>query len=260
MTDLGLSHNQARIYLANLHCGPTPAKSLAKVTKIAREDVYRLLSFLEGKKIIKRQICYPTLFEAIPLKKAITTLLQKKQQDLCSLKNETNSFIEKLDDVSRENLKPTEEGRILYYKSLRFDQLLDAYNQARTRVDFTTRSDVLYSVLANPNYAEAQQEAYEALNRGVKFRGIVDNSKKQNLSFFAESSLCEKIRMHKNYQFRYVTRAPESIIALFDNKKAFIWTVSEDWIIAPLIEVICPSIINLVHTYFSVLWETSELP
>ena len=51
---LGLSLNQARVYLAILKLEKTTVGQVAKFSKVRREDVYRLLPSLEKMGLIER--------------------------------------------------------------------------------------------------------------------------------------------------------------------------------------------------------------
>jgi len=60
---LGLSLNQARVYLAILQLQKT-AGQIAKFSKVRREDVYRILPTLEKMGLIERWLGKPTEIRA----------------------------------------------------------------------------------------------------------------------------------------------------------------------------------------------------
>ena len=80
---LGLSLNQARVYLAILKLEKATVGQVAKFSKVRREDVYRLLPALEKMGLIERLLGKPTEIRVTPIKDALTFLVaeEKKKSD-----------------------------------------------------------------------------------------------------------------------------------------------------------------------------------
>jgi sugar-specific transcriptional regulator TrmB len=79
LTDLGLTLNQARLYTALLRSDtPLHAKDLAKLTKITRQDIYRILPTLQKDGLVEKTIANPAAFKATPIKLGISILIDKK--------------------------------------------------------------------------------------------------------------------------------------------------------------------------------------
>jgi len=80
---LGLSLNQARVYLAILQLQKTTAGQIAKFSKVRREDVYRILPTLEKMGLIERLLGKPSKIRATPVSDALTFLVaeEKKKAD-----------------------------------------------------------------------------------------------------------------------------------------------------------------------------------
>jgi sugar-specific transcriptional regulator TrmB len=79
---LGLSLNQARVYLAILQLQKT-AGQIAKFSKVRREDVYRILPTLEKLGLIEKLLGKPSKIRATPISDALTFLVaeEKKKSD-----------------------------------------------------------------------------------------------------------------------------------------------------------------------------------
>jgi sugar-specific transcriptional regulator TrmB len=69
---LGLSLNQARVYLTILKLEKATLGQAAKFSKVRREDVYRLLSSLEKTGLIERLLGKPTEVRATPISDALS--------------------------------------------------------------------------------------------------------------------------------------------------------------------------------------------
>ena len=76
---LGLSLNQARVYLAILKLEKTTIGQVAKFSKVRREDVYRLLPSLEKMGLIERLIGKPTEVRATPISDALSLLVTEEK-------------------------------------------------------------------------------------------------------------------------------------------------------------------------------------
>jgi sugar-specific transcriptional regulator TrmB len=76
---LGLSLNQARIYLTILKLEKTTVGQLAKFSKVRREDVYRILPALEKMGLTERLLGKPTQIRATPISDALTFLVAEEK-------------------------------------------------------------------------------------------------------------------------------------------------------------------------------------
>ena len=76
---LGLSLNQAKVYLAILKLEKTTVGQVAKFSEVRREDVYRLLPSLEKMGLIERLIGKPTEVRATPISDALSLLVTEEK-------------------------------------------------------------------------------------------------------------------------------------------------------------------------------------
>jgi sugar-specific transcriptional regulator TrmB len=76
---LGLSLNQAKVYLAILKLEKAKVGQVAKLAKVRREDVYRILPILEKMGLIERLLGKPTEVRATPISDALTFLVAEEK-------------------------------------------------------------------------------------------------------------------------------------------------------------------------------------
>jgi sugar-specific transcriptional regulator TrmB len=95
---LGLTLLQAKTYLGLAKLGVADVKSISKVSKVARQDVYRVTPKLQKWGLAEKIISTPTLYRAVLLKKGLVTLLQQKVEENAELKEKTNKLIEAFDE------------------------------------------------------------------------------------------------------------------------------------------------------------------
>jgi len=76
---LGLSLNQARIYLAILKLEKTTVGQVAQFSKVRREDVYRIMPSLEKMGLIEKLMGKPAVFRATPISDALSFLVAEEK-------------------------------------------------------------------------------------------------------------------------------------------------------------------------------------
>src|SRR4030043_2469910 len=104
---LGLTLNQAKVYLAILELEKTTVGQVAKFSKVRREDVYRLLPALEKMGLVERLLGKPTEIRATLISDSLALLVteekNKAEERLTGMRN----MVQKL---SLKNWKPSPLG------------------------------------------------------------------------------------------------------------------------------------------------------
>ena len=90
---LGLTQNQARIYLANLHTGSATVKAIAQHAQIGREDVYRVLPSLQDLGLVKKCLGSPSIFEPVEPHEVLSLLITVKSDEMAKLRKEALEFV-----------------------------------------------------------------------------------------------------------------------------------------------------------------------
>lgn len=84
LMSFGLSGNEAKVYLALLQLKKANARSIAKLSNIPRQEIYRVLPRLEKLGMIQVIIDKPTKFLAINPEEALSELIERQQKLLTS--------------------------------------------------------------------------------------------------------------------------------------------------------------------------------
>ena len=193
------------------------------------------------------------------MKKAINVLVKNKKGEFTELREKADSFVENLDDTIEKNIGNAENKLTIAAIS---EQITNGVNQAKRTICFTTRFDVTTHLWTDPDSSTNARGLIGAMERGVKVRMIIDKSeaeKEERIRPLYINAVNKMLR-HKNFQYRCVTLPPETIIVLLDDKVASIWTASESFDSVPFVFTDTPSIVNLVKTYFSTIWEKGQAP
>lgn len=80
LESFGFTVNQAKVYLSIVQSGKTRVGSISKGTQLHRQDIYKLLPKLEKMGLITKTIDKPFMIEAIPVDKALDTLISKERK------------------------------------------------------------------------------------------------------------------------------------------------------------------------------------
>jgi sugar-specific transcriptional regulator TrmB len=107
---LGLSLNQARVYLAILKLEKTTVGQVAKLSKVRREDVYRILPTLEKLGLIERLLGKPTEVRATLVSHALTSLVTEEKRKSQERLSDMKSTVKKLSLKDWTQRPPEEES------------------------------------------------------------------------------------------------------------------------------------------------------
>ena len=80
LENFGFTVNQAKVYLSIVQSGATRVGRISKNTQLHRQDIYKLLPKLEKMGLITKTIDKPFMIEAIPLEKALESLISKERE------------------------------------------------------------------------------------------------------------------------------------------------------------------------------------
>jgi sugar-specific transcriptional regulator TrmB len=95
LTILGLTVNQAKVYLALTNYERAKPGEIAKKTGCCRPEVYRTLNELFEKGLVERVLAVPACFKAIRLDQGIEILLKERENELKKDQNNIREFLYK---------------------------------------------------------------------------------------------------------------------------------------------------------------------
>ncbi|NIU39390.1 hypothetical protein GWN65_05330, partial [Candidatus Bathyarchaeota archaeon] len=79
LSDFGLTHNQAKVYIAIARLRLATVSQISKVSKVRREDVYRILPKLEKMGLVEKLLGKPTKIRATPVEEALPILIKHEE-------------------------------------------------------------------------------------------------------------------------------------------------------------------------------------
>jgi sugar-specific transcriptional regulator TrmB len=254
LVELGLTHLQAKVYVALLCLETATAKDIHKSSNIARPDVYRMLSELEEKDLVERVISKPTKFRPIPSNDAVAILLRKRNERNHQLQKKAILALSKLQNNGNVAQSLLENPQfILLSKSetnpaAHIDRLGEAVANAQKSVMCLTS----FQLFMKAKYRD-EQNWKKAVERGVKFKFIISGaSENQQI----KHSLDPVLRNNENFEIRLNTKPPSACVLLVDDKESFcrIGLTLE----SPVLLSLSPHYVAMMKDYFETKWKSLE--
>ena len=242
---LGLTLLQSKTYFALTKLGIADVKTISKVSNVARQDVYRVMPCLQEWGLVEKIIATPIRYKAIPLKVALSTLLQQKIEENAELQEKTNTLISDFEEKIGSRAAPQENEpqfiitseRTLFHK--RIGETIDA---AQTSKDAIFTNEGCRAILFH-HYDYLKR----ALNRGVRIR-IITEKPEGNQSI---ERVARDLTKNPLFTIKYISTSAPVCMMIFDSKEVHL----------RMAEGAVPSfwsnnlnIVNLSKKYFEEMW------
>ena len=111
LSKFNLTSNQSKVYIFLGKYGSKTAPEVCKSLKIARTETYHLLSTLQSKGIVSATFEHPIKFSAIPLNKAMKTLVNSEKERIKTLEKqekEVSKLWESIPEFVQNSIEPSE--------------------------------------------------------------------------------------------------------------------------------------------------------
>jgi sugar-specific transcriptional regulator TrmB len=250
LTELGLTTNQAKTYLALLKIGRSTVKAVTNQTKIPRQESYRILQELQEKGYVEKIIAAPYEFKAIPMMDMLSIWTINKSIEYRETKQKIKNLFQKYGCIEEKPTWKQEHYFILLPAKRSFlMRICREHDNAQQTLDLiTTARRFLQSV-------ERCSDNYEkALERGVNYRVITER-------FEITENLRERLSpllAKSNLQMRFIKTCPQANVAIFDKNKVLVTVYpSADLLGSPVFLTNHPSSIEVYQQYFERCWKFS---
>lgn len=168
LVDLGLTPNQARVYVALLRLGGGKASEAARQAGVERAEAYRALSKLSELGLVKALLTRPLRFIPTPPEEGVGRLLEAMSDRLRRMKQAAAEAVELLSKAQR---RPSQEAatlELIVGRRRAFRRALEMIDQARSRAYCVTSSLGLVRA-ARGGVLEAFEDA---VSRGVEVKMV----------------------------------------------------------------------------------------
>ncbi len=251
LTKLGITGMQAKTYIFLDALGKAHAKTLSRLCKLPKQDIYKTLAELYEIGLVEKTLTRPVEFRAIPPDKCLSLLIQRQKQ--------VNSEIEQvakkvLASPSKVLLKNDESGvkqlLLVPRREPTLYKALDLINSARHTICVVSPHQNLFPWIDKENKA-----IEKALARNVTMRLITDtqNSPKP------PDELRRIFQNGVSPQIRYLNHSPAASFGIYDYKKLILELSTTDGFVgSDVIVTENPSMIEMASTYFKVMWTQAK--
>lgn len=250
LTSLGLTSCQARVYLALVQSGISTAKTISKVSNVARQDTYRITAGLQKLGLVEKTITKPVMFRAVPIKDGLSILLEKRSGETLELQKKTRELI----NILKERVKPAFQQEEVQFalisgREALINEAKKAIEKAQTSIELVTSSKMFFP------WVISQEKLYkEAVERGVKIRLIIDKPEdNQKLP-----DILQTLKKDSSFRIKYVPTLPLSRMGVYDRKDVYINTSTVAvFKAAPVLWTNNPNLLTALQDFFEILWLTA---
>jgi sugar-specific transcriptional regulator TrmB len=248
---LGLSLNQARVYLAILKLEKTTVGQVAKFSKVRREDVYRLLPSLEKMGLIERLLGKPTEVRAAPISDALSLLVteEKNKSDERLTSMQTN--VQRLSLKDWKQPLPGEESIYILIAEKKAILAKTSELVANSRKEVALIADKVRII---PILAQFSDECKKAIKKGAQIRLIFEGECPDELLKEKVKKLIADTSVHVKFH-----REPLNHFIMSDDKEALITTSKETGLgESPSLWTNNSNLIGVLRTGFESDWKNAE--
>ncbi len=246
LEELGLTKNQAILYLTLLSVKKSDARKLSLATGILRTDVYRSLSELELKGLVDKKIGFPIEFIAVSPSLGLQNLLEVKINTTENTERKTIEFIKNFqtnEDIEDNN---SYEIKVINGRKRIIDQVKKQHDDAKDTIEILTLLSRWLQIID-----ECVVNYHNALDRGVHYKVLVALPS----SDYPLPKCVLSLLKYKNFSLKTTIISQTVNSAMFDYKEAtFNYYPSKSIGSSPLIITNHPSFIDLSKSYFQSLW------
>jgi sugar-specific transcriptional regulator TrmB len=248
---LGLSLNQARVYLAILKLEKTTVAQLEKFSKVRREEVYRTLPTLEKMGLIEKFLGKPSKIRATPISNALTFLLADEKRKFDEQLSGMKVTIKKLSLKDWKQPLPEEESIYILIAEKKAILAKTSGLIRNSRKEVALIADKARIILILSQFSD---ECKQAIKNGAQVRLLFEGES-------ADGLLKEKVQKNIEGALVHVKfhRKPLNHFILFDDTEALITGSSESGLgESPSLWTNNSNLIGVRRTNFESGWTKAE--
>jgi predicted transcriptional regulator len=248
LTELGISPLQAKVYSALIQLQDPTATAVSKLSKVARQEVYRLTKELEATGLVHRTVSTPVRFQAVPLNEALSILMEQRIKT-------TSSLMKKVKDLNREAQRKQEKTLSSYViKELSPGE--NWFGNSPLKLGSANSFDLMTSFdrLATRFNTDAKAFKKAAMTKRTLIRIITDKPPKD--SPFWE--LIHSLSVYEYFQMRFLNHKPDAVMLIFSKKEAALSLSLDKPPGPPYLFANHPAFLYLALEHFNFVWRDAE--
>ena len=212
LTDFGLTKTQAKIFITLISLGVASASEIAALSKIRREEVYRIIPELEKRGIITRKIQTPRKFAVTNPETAIKILIKTKfdamKEEINKVERKRAEIVSRLRTIELPVEKSVASIEVISQRNQVYARLTEIAQNAKKYLDMAAKLENLILV-----YSNRSRNLTDHILRKVKIRIITESHGYEGL---AKELVAASKTSGNSVELRFVERLPFSLIIADD--------------------------------------------
>jgi sugar-specific transcriptional regulator TrmB len=182
LSDFGFTVNQAKVYVSIVQSGSTCVSKISELTRLHRQDIYKILPKLEKMGLITKTVSNPTMIEALPVENALVSLVsvekEKANERISRLEANQKELVHGLNEQqARKHIREEDRRFILLTTDAEIENMARlSFKKMMTEFDWVTNLELLRRQTC------FFSECFETLATAeTKIRIIVESLKNEDL-------------------------------------------------------------------------------
>jgi sugar-specific transcriptional regulator TrmB len=251
LTGLGLTLLQSKVFSALARSGYATINEISEISKVPRQDIYRVVSELEQLGVVEKTISRPVKFSIIDIEAAFSILIDRKKEEYLKVERIKQDLLKRLIIQKQTALdqKDIDKFVLLQGRNALSRATIENLKKTTKTFDFATTQARLLQALQNMH-----QVFEEKLEEDVVSRIIIEKPADQKVFSYNGG----KILNHPNFMLRYSQRPLNALVAIYD-KKAALAPIHEDgtWLKDPSVYTTNHVFLAMFQGYFNKEWESA---
>jgi HTH-type transcriptional regulator, sugar sensing transcriptional regulator len=250
LIEVGLTSNQAKVYLTLVQLESAPASAISKVSKIARAEVYRILTSLGELGLIDQIVSSPIIYSALHPKQAISNLLERRAEEHTLLQKKTINLLNQMEGTSLTSVPSLLDYTFVITKEKK--RITQKYDQdiinSKCTIDIFGPWYFFAKGLASTNFPMFLQEV---MKKGIKCRALIEKPPED----YRYSRTDKGLWSNPFFTSRYVLHEIPIVATIYDRKSVNINLAVYPDVAEPNLWSNNPAFVKAIQGYFDELWE-----
>jgi len=248
---LGLSLNQARVYLTILKLEKTSVGQISKFSKVRREDIYRVIPTLEKMGLIERLLGKPTMIRATPISDALTFLVAEEKAKSDDRLSGMRNLVQKLSLKDWKQPIPGEESIYILIAEKKAILAKTSELIKNSRKEVALIADKARII---PTLSQFSEECRQAIKKGSQICLIFEGDSPDTLLKEKVNKLIDGTSVHIKFHHE-----PLNHFIMSDDKEALITTSKESGLgESPSLWTNNSNLIGVLRTGFESDWKKAQ--
>ncbi len=248
LTELGLSVSQAKVYLSLAKSRSLKAPEISLISGITRPDVYRILVELEKVGFIERKISKPVRFQAVPVEKCVSELMQRRLMKTVELQKKALSLTQSFKRINiKEKLGEEFDFMLIPSRAAIYAKAEKMIRNVEDTICFMALRRRMIAWVSS--YSPLLQDV---LKRNVAFKIIIPKPD-------ADERLggpLEALMKYPNFGLRLASAPPNVGFSVWDQKEMLLSTSAVDSPFPyPTLWSNNKAAVDLAQDYFDLVWQ-----